>query len=265
MSKRANKSYSVPALEKGLDLLEALASVPFPITLTDLARILNRSSSVLFRVVASLETRRYIIRDPISGGYRLTLKLFELAHTHSPLEQLLRAAASPMRQLSDLINESCHLAILERGRLVTVAEELSPARVRLSIEVGSQVNPLPFASGRLLTAFLPVEEQEMFLKADSDYQKMNRSARVQFKAELQSIRRAGFTLRESIARTGLDLATIVGNPEIGVRASLAVPFLAGGKNHKQEKQIVPLVQKCAHRITTALGLTPAIFRKAKAG
>lgn len=264
MSKRANNSYSVPALEKGLDLLEALASVPFPLTLTDLARILNRSSSILFRAVASLEARQYIVRDPISGGYRLTLKLFELAHTHSPMEQLLRTAALPMRQLSDSINESCHLAILERGKLVTVAEELSPARVRLSIEVGSQVNPLPFASGRLLSAFLAAEERESFLEADPDYQKMSRGARAEFKAELLTIRKSGFTLRESIARTGLDLATIVGNPEIGVIASLAVPFLAGGKNHKQERRIVPIVQECATRITAALGLTPVILQQTKA-
>jgi DNA-binding IclR family transcriptional regulator len=258
MSKKVKPSYFVPALEKGLDVLEALALAPGPQTLTELARTLDRSSSVLFRIIDALEKRAYIARDPVSGAYHLTLKLYELAHTHSPVDQLLKAALFPMRALADNIHESCHLSILAHGKLVLVAEELSPDRVRISVEVGSQVNPLPFVSGRLLTAFLEPPAQAAFLEADADYQAMSRSRRDLLHAEFKSLRRAGFTMMESASRIGTDLAVIVGNPEAAVTASLAVPFLAGARNHGREKTLVPVVQECAAQITRALGLTPAL-------
>lgn len=257
MSKQERPAYFVPALEKGLDVLEALASAQVPLTLTELARTLDRSSSVLFRIIDALEKRAYLVRDPVSGAYRLTLKLYELAHTHSPVDNLLKAAMFPMRELAGSIHESCHLSVLAHGRLVLIAEELSPDRVRISVEVGSQVNPLPFSSGRLLVAFLDDEARAKFLDADPDYREMNRSQREHLHAELHRIRRHGYITMESISRIGLDLAVIVGNPEIGVTASLAVPFLAGGRNHGCEKDSIAAVKQCADSITRALGLTPA--------
>jgi len=177
MSKEERPAYFVPALEKGLDVLEALASTPIALTLTELARTLDRSSSVLFRITDALEKRGYIVRDPVSGAYRLTLKLYELAHTHSPVDHLLRAATFPMRELADSIHESCHLSVLAHGKLVVVAEELSPDRVRISVEVGSQINPIPYVSGRVLISFLGDDVRSAFLEADSDYKAMSRARR----------------------------------------------------------------------------------------
>jgi DNA-binding IclR family transcriptional regulator len=248
-------SYFVPALEKGLDVLEALSLAPGPLTLTELARSLHRSSAAIFRIIDALEKRAYIGRDPVSGAYHLTLKLYELAHTHSPVDQLLKASVFPMRALAHRIHESCHLSILVHGKLIPVVEELSPDRVRLSVEVGSQVNPIPFVSGRLLIAFLKPEAQAAFLDADADYQTMRRAKRERLRAELRSIRGKGYASLESVSRIGMDLAVIAGNPEIGVTAALAVPFLAGGKNHGREMESMSALQECAAEITRALGLT----------
>jgi DNA-binding IclR family transcriptional regulator len=253
-SKNDKPSYFVPALEKGLDVLEALSLAPGPQTLTELARTLHRSSAVIFRIIDALEKRAYIARDPASGAYHLTLKLFELAHTHSPVDQLQKASVFPMRALAHRIHESCHLSILAHGKLIPVVEELSPDRVRLSVEVGSQVNPIPFVSGRLLIAFLNPDAQGEFLSADADYKSMSRAKREMLRAELKAIRNKGYAGLASVSRLGMDLAVIVGNPELGVAASLAVPFLAGGRNHGREMKSLPALQECAAEITRTLGL-----------
>ncbi|MCC7157500.1 MAG: IclR family transcriptional regulator [Bryobacterales bacterium] len=257
MSKEERPAYFVPALEKGLDVLEALASAQVPPTLTELARTLNRSSSVLFRIIDSLEKRGYIVRDPVSGAYRLTLKLYELAHTHSPVDNLLKASMFPMRELANEIHESCHLSVLAHGKLVLIAEELSPDRVRISVEVGSQVNPLRFVSGRLLASFLSDEAREVMLEADPDFREMSRAQRERVRADLKEIRRKGYFMMQSVSRIGLDISVIVGNPDIGVTAALAVPMLAGGRNEGRENDLLPAMLECANRITRALGLTPA--------
>src|SRR5215213_812806 len=86
-------SYYVPALEKGLDILECLAAQGVPLTQAQIARAIGRGANELFRMLTTLERRGYIQRDPLTGAYGLTLRLFELSHTHSPLQGLLRAAA----------------------------------------------------------------------------------------------------------------------------------------------------------------------------
>ena len=253
----AKAKYSVPALDKGLDILEALAVAQVPQSLSDLSRTLKRTPSELFRMLAALEKRAYIGREAISDGYFLTLKLYELAHTHSPADHLLRAAALPMRELSDSIRESCHLSILHGRFLMVIAQAESPEPVRLSVEVGYQALPLTTTSGKLLVSMLEEAERTQFLGSDPTYGAMNRAERTKLGAELLEIRRAGFHVAASTRRTGNDVACTVGNPRIGVLAALGVPLIPGGANDGKERKIVPIVQQCAGRITTALGLCAA--------
>jgi DNA-binding IclR family transcriptional regulator len=255
MRKRTPPSYQVPALEKGLNALEALAAAKAPQSLTELARTLNRTSSELFRMITVLERRGYIARDPLADGYHLTLKLYELAHTHSPVDQLLKAAALPMQRLAESIEESCHLCVLNGPRLTVIAQAESPEPVRLSVEVGYQAQPLTTVSGRLLVAFLNREEQETFLKADPFYRKLSARRRQSVREELEKIRHDGAHMASSSRRTGIDVSCLVGNPQTGPLAALGVPFIAGGANEGKERRLIGVIQQHANRITRSLGLS----------
>src|SRR5947208_387181 len=132
----APPDYQAPALEKGLDILELLAAAGVPRTQSQLARTLDRGPNELFRMLVILERRGFIQRDPVSGAYSLTLRLFELSHTHSPFQTLTHASARPMRDLSETVRESCHLGVLVHGNLLVLAQEEATRRYRLSVEVG---------------------------------------------------------------------------------------------------------------------------------
>lgn len=255
MKARKEQKYAVPALEKGLDILESLASAQAPQSLTELARGLRRTPSELFRMLNVLERRTFIARDPVSERYHLTLKLFELAHTHSPVDQLLKVAMIPMYELTETIRESCHLCVLNNCMLVVVAQAESPEPVRLSVEVGDRVAPLRTASGRVLAAFLESGERERFLTADATYAAMTKKERNRLIAEFAKIRKDGYLLTASTRRAGLDVSCIVGNATVGVTAALGVPFLPGSANSGKERALIPQVQACAERITHALGLS----------
>src|SRR5579875_1549790 len=78
VSKRGKKqsNYAVPALEKGLDVLELLARQSQGLTKSQLARELNRTVSEIFRMLVCLERRGYIA--PVEEDrYSLTLRLFQ--------------------------------------------------------------------------------------------------------------------------------------------------------------------------------------------
>jgi DNA-binding IclR family transcriptional regulator len=256
---RHQSAYFVPALEKGLDILEALSVATVPQTLAELSRRCNRSRSEIFRMVDALEKREYIVRDPVSGGYELTLKLYQLAHTHSPVDHLLKSAYFPMRDLANTLRESCHLCILSNDQLLVIAESSSPNPVRLSVEIGYRAEPLTTASGKLLLATLKEAARNAMLERNTTFQSMASPKRRAVKAELRRIADAGYCLAASTYRTGIDVSCGVGSAGIGVTAALGIPFVSGGTNHGKERKLVPVIQKFAKRITSAMGLSSEPF------
>lgn len=248
--------YNVPAVEKALDILEALAVTATPQSLADLARTLNRTSSELFRMLTVLERRAYVLRDPQSDGYSLSLRLYELAHTHSPVDQLLRAASQPMRALADSVRESCHLSVMHRDQLLVLMQMESPEKLRLSIEVGARFEPLHATSGRLLLAMLPEEERETLLEANAAFERLSRKEQERIRVELSSIHESGYAIASSETRAGMkDIAVAIGNHAIGVTAALTIPCLLGGRDERDLHRLRLALQRCAAQITAALGLT----------
>src|SRR3546814_5506261 len=111
----APQRYRAPALDKGLDILELLASEPLPMTLTAIVNRLERSHGELFRMVQVLEYRGYIEQDRASDGYRLTDQLFSLGMQQPRIQNLVEIALPIMRQLTIAVEQSCHLAVHTRG------------------------------------------------------------------------------------------------------------------------------------------------------
>ena len=64
--------YAAPALEKGLDILELLASVSEALTHSEIARRLGRTINEVFRMLVCLEERGYIS----STGFRRALPAY---------------------------------------------------------------------------------------------------------------------------------------------------------------------------------------------
>jgi DNA-binding IclR family transcriptional regulator len=248
-------SYAVPALEKGLDLLEALAARPGDRSQADLARDLGRSASEIFRMLNCLERRGYITKDSATGRYRLTLRLYELAHTHTPVDQLLHAADGPMRDLARRIRESVHLSVLSDGKLLVLAQIESQNRTRVSVEIGGRFPTVLTASGRVLLAHLPPEERSAFLARDEDWGRLGAAARERFLADLLRIRRDGIYQGKSDLTHGIrDVAAFVGNPRIGIAAAVCVPSLVVVGKPTPLPEIRAGVKDCAGTITRQLGL-----------
>lgn len=256
-SKARSPNYRVPALEKGLDILEALSSAAVPQSQADLARTLDRSASELFRMLTCLEERGYIRRDEVSNKYQLTLKLYELGHTHSPHEQLLLAARGPMRAVAEELGESCHLGMLRDDRLVIFAQEESPEPIRISVEVGRAFPALLTASGRLLLSQLSAHELAVRLQASHEFLALDEEERAELNETLRRIRKDEYVVADSGLVMGVrDTSVLIGNPRIGFAATLAVPVLMTRGRTIDQDAIIATLKRHAADITGKLGLTP---------
>jgi DNA-binding IclR family transcriptional regulator len=253
--RKNSHKYSVPALEKGLDIVETLATSTVPQSLSEMARKLGRTSSELFRMLNVLERRGYIERDPLSARYNLTLRLYELAHIHAPVDNLLKAVTFPMRALAERLKESCHVSTIENDRLVVLAQADSPDSCRFSVEVGSTFSPLQTASGRLLLAHLKEEAFRHFCETSPEYRKLSPAGRGKLIARLRAIRQKGVSRTSNEPVIGVrSYAVLVGNPKIDLTAALAVASLdiRGKKSHP--RKILAGLKKAAAEINHVMGL-----------
>ncbi len=246
--------YSVPALEKALDVLEYLSEQAVPLTQAQLARALNRQAGEIFRMLACLESRGYLRREPVTGGYSLTLKLFELSRTHSPYEVLLKAAQPLMRSLAEDLRESCHLCVLHRDRVLVLAQEESPKPFRLSVEVGSLHSPLHTTSGRVLLASMEEAEREEILVRDLEWRREKPALRAAFVKRLAAIRARGYERSEGERFVGgLDIGVPVGPADCSIKAALTIATLKE-KGGPDLETMLPALQACADVIAVHAGL-----------
>jgi len=254
--KAARPRYSAPALERGLQALENLAGSRYALTMTELAGQMRLSAGELFRSLKVLERERYVMRDPESGTYRLSFKLYALAHRNSPIEHLLTASWYPMNRYCQEAGESCHLSILMAGRMMVVQQVSSSADVHVSIEKGAVYSVVGTVSGRLLLSQLGEEERERFLEADREYGAMSRRKRQELKREMRKIERKGHSEARDETAIGLrDLAVPVHWPVVGMAAALASTFFHGGLKVPEVKQRLGALQQCSARLSENLGVS----------
>jgi DNA-binding IclR family transcriptional regulator len=209
-------------------------------------------------MISYLEARGYIVRVEGSDNYSLSLKLYELSHTHSPVERLLKAATGPMDAMARQLGQTCILGVLHQGKVITLAQALSPTRVRLSFDLGMPYSPIHSVSGRLLLAHLPGDELASLLAGEPDYQALSEAEKADFKVKLETIWHQGYSMSRGETRMGVDdIGVLVGNPKIGVMAALTVPVFMRTQQLKDFNEILRPLQQCAQTITSATGLTVA--------
>jgi DNA-binding IclR family transcriptional regulator len=253
-AEESGPNYRVPALEKGLDVLECMAGQGIPMTQSQLARTLGRGPSELFRTLMTLERRSYIQRDPVSGAYSLTLRLYELSHTHSPFKDLVRAATRPMQELADELRESPHLSVIHHEHLLVLAQEESSALVRMSVAVGGTFPLLHTVSGRLLLAYLEAEQREETLQRVDEYASWTPAQKVKFTEQLARIRMQGYEYAYGETNYGVtDLAVLVGTVTSRTHAALTIPALSRHPESFVESTL-PALRRCADAISHAAGI-----------
>jgi DNA-binding IclR family transcriptional regulator len=154
VSKKAIVRPGAPALDKGLDLIEALAAESGGLNQKQIAERVGRSVGEIFRMLGVLEQRGYVSRDPATGEYTLTLQLFRIASKFPPTRRLQQAALPVMEELTAQTGLSCHLSVLSGQQFMVIAQMDPDWRMGWSVRLGA-VFPLSeeYASARVLAAF----------------------------------------------------------------------------------------------------------------
>ncbi|NVM89244.1 DNA-binding IclR family transcriptional regulator [Variovorax sp. SG517] len=247
--------YAAPALEKGLDILEALADSVSGYTLNELAQKVGRKVSEIFRMAVTLQRRGFVQVDE-NDRYTLTLRMFELAHRQQPLKSLVSVALPLLRELANRSRQSCHLAMYQGGRVVVIAQVESPERWSFGLKVGVVMGLTDTSSGHVLLAFRDEIDRARMLRAHIGVEGEPEMDPGELFAILQEVRERGYSAMPSRQTRGI---TNIAFPVMGaadhVIASINVPYIEriDQKSAPDVVQVRGIVGNIAGRLSALMG------------
>ncbi|WED26834.1 IclR family transcriptional regulator [Vibrio sp. DW001] len=222
MTMQNKVEYRAPALEKALDIIELLSQSKQPLTKKEISVSLDRTVNEIFRMLEVLKVREYVTHNDAQGTYELSLKMYELSNLHPPIKRLLRTANPEMLELSEHVQQSCHLSMYDRGHMLIVARQESPYKMGFGVRLGARIDIFGSGSGIVALAFNDLETRMKMLESSG-------ATEEEIKFVLQEVEktiRDGLYVGESpqisgVTNISLPILSIHGN----AAAVLTIPYL----------------------------------------
>jgi DNA-binding IclR family transcriptional regulator len=248
ISKKNLRTYTAPALEKGLEILELLAAEQKPMTLAQISAQLGRSKSEIYRMLAVLEKKRYLARGEDTDFFSITNKLFNLGMSVPPVGTLVESAFPVMHALAEATQQPCHLAVASDYRMVVIARVESPSRLGLSVKVGHSLYLFESCSGRVLLAFMAQAQRQAAYKYFARH--CRNLGRPPAESELKSIRQRHYLRMSSTIAQGVeDMSSPIFSGKERVIAALTIPYLKCRNSEIGTDKIIKHLTQAADKLS----------------
>lgn len=142
--------YSVQAVAKAIELLEALAQEETNLTLAVLAKKLELSRNKSFRLLATLEEKGLVERNEQTGTYSLGVHAFEMAQHILKSANLIRLAHPVMEELAHKLGEAIYLTVVSDDEVLFLDMVDSFQQVRAVDLVGKRFPFFTNAAGKVI-------------------------------------------------------------------------------------------------------------------
>lgn len=146
------------SVQRALTVLEALATSPSGIGVTELAAALGLNKSTVHRILRALLARGYAERVPGGANYRLGLRVVELSSFRLNHLELKTEAAPYLRALLGATGQPVHLATLMDTEAVYIDKVETVNSMRMYSQIGRRAALHSTSVGKaLLSGLSPAE------------------------------------------------------------------------------------------------------------
>jgi DNA-binding IclR family transcriptional regulator len=156
-------------LEKGLIVLEAMASDAKEFSLSEISELTGLSRSHACKLLATLVSCGYVVKNPETRNYQIGLRSLELSASILDRMEVRRVGLTYLHDLSDSLNSPSYIGLLHQCRVLTV-ETVYPAGVynTNSPGFGSTMPLYDSAMGWALLASMSVEKRREYIPENSN-------------------------------------------------------------------------------------------------
>jgi DNA-binding IclR family transcriptional regulator len=198
-------SVSIRAVDRALDVLLCFSSHTPELTLTQISELVGINKSTVHRLLATLEGKRFLKRDPKTGAYKPGIRLVQMAFLTMEHNDLRRLAAPYLHNLCEQHHENVNLSILEDTDVFYVDVIESSQRIKLAASPGERLPAIRTASGKAILAFVPEETVKNILERGMprDIQNTILSQEAFYK-DMHEVRERGFATSEQEFEEGIN-------------------------------------------------------------
>jgi IclR family acetate operon transcriptional repressor len=245
-------------LETGLDLLEVLSMLPDPaqgVGVTGLAELVGADKANVHRLLVVLERRGYVLQDPTSRRWTLSVAVVRLAGRVLRSLDVRQAAAPVLRRLVLEQGETAHLAVATATGGLYVLQERPEGRVSVETDLGAAPVLHASATGKALLAWSePSERRSQLPRMLEPYTPRTIRDQVALESDLRSVRRRGYAVDDEELQEGV---RCVAAPVFDLGGSVVATVGLSGPVDRVPKARLPSLGRAAmsaaQEVSLALG------------
>jgi DNA-binding IclR family transcriptional regulator len=175
------------------------------LSMTQISEMVEINKSTVHRLLATLEGKRFVERDAVTGIYRPGIRLLQLASFTLEHNDLRRLATPFLHELRDQFRENVNLSVLDEMDVVYLAVNESPQRVKLAAAPGQRLPAFCTASGKAILAFMPEEKVRDILARGMPVYTQNTVSSVEaFFNDIRQTREQGYAISEQEFEEGIN-------------------------------------------------------------
>lgn len=242
-------------LLRGLDVIDVVAAGP--IKLGDLATRLGLTRSTTHRLASALTDRRYLSFVPHSG-YSLGPKLLELGFRVRDELDLPRVAAPHLERLALLTEDTVHLGILDRGRVLYLDKIPGKRRINISSRIGELQPVTSTGLGKALILDLDEDAWLELFRTERGEGARRRAeiSQQEWLARMRGYVQAGYAFdleenEDQIRCIAAPIRDVAGRTIAAISVSSAAQYMGDHRMQALSKDVMA----AAHRISEGLGWT----------
>lgn len=254
------ENYIVSSLVRGLKILSTFTIRTPSLKVSEIAEMTGLDQATVFRFVYTLEYLGYLVRDEETKRYHQSVRMLSLSLPAREGIAVREVALPVMFELSEKINETVKLAVLDGVEIVMVALAEVMDKLVYRTPIGHRSASYCTAQGKALLANQPMENWDRLISM-IDFVPRTENTIVdpqKFRQELLKVRNQGYSVQDGELIMGLgSLAAPVfdhGGKVVGAIniSGLSIQIL---HEEKVDYYIDELV-KSARTISIKLGYTP---------
>src|SRR5713226_2664978 len=154
----AHETQPIQSLDRGLVILEAVASCSDPVSLAELTNLVGIDRSSVFRLAFTLKRRGFLAYPTGRKDFILGPTLWRLSHRYDWGTMLVRVSQEHLKQLSKQTNETAHLAVREGKQALFIDHATANHVIAILGQTGEMVPLHCTAHGKALLADMGHDE-----------------------------------------------------------------------------------------------------------
>ncbi|SFJ47586.1 IclR family transcriptional regulator [Thermoflavimicrobium dichotomicum] len=250
--KRINeeKKMTVRAAERALDILLCFVQQS-QLGLTEIAKQTKLNKSTVFRLLATLENKGFVKRDPETDKYQLGFRIWELAANLDQSNDPAILFLPEMESLRDELDETVSLYIRDGNERIRIQAVESKQAIRRVAPIGARMPLAVGASSKVLMAYADPKVVDQILNDPMWPSGVNKEVYV---AQLNQIRQEGYAISIEEREAGTAAVAVpIFNRRKQLIAALAVSGPVSRMNVQKMIDFVPHMVRAAEQMGKKIG------------